>query len=277
MQTVRSIPPMRAIKYPPYARVGFVPTMGFLHEGHLSLIDEARKTCDVVVVSIFVNPAQFGPQEDLASYPRDLERDLALLEDHKVDYVFFPSSLTMYPDGYRTWVNVSGLSDLLCGASRPGHFKGVCTVVLKLINIVRPHYMYLGEKDFQQLTILKTMAEDLNLSVKIMGCPIIREADGLAKSSRNVYLKGEQRQQASCLYQALINSRQMVKAGERDAGRIIAAAETILISNGARPDYIEIVNSRDLSQTTKIDENSRMLIAAWVGTPRLIDNMPLKT
>jgi len=238
MQTVRSIPPMRAIKYPPYARVGFVPTMGFLHEGHLSLVDEARKTCDVVVVSIFVNPAQFGPQEDLASYPRDLERDLALLEDHKVDYVFFPSSLTMYPDGYRTWVNVSGLSDLLCGASRPGHF---------------------------------------NLSVKIMGCPIIREADGLAKSSRNVYLKGEQRQQASCLYQALINSRQMVKAGERDAGRIIAAAETILISNGARPDYIEIVNSRDLSQTTKIDENSRMLIAAWVGTPRLIDNMPLKT
>lgn len=276
MQVIRSIPQMLAVQYTPAAQVGFVPTMGYLHDGHLSLVDAARRDCDVVVVSIFVNPAQFGPSEDLQSYPRDMDRDLSLLQKHHVDYAFLPDAEDMYPEGYATWVEVSGLSDLLCGASRPNHFKGVCTVVLKLINIVHPHCMYMGEKDFQQYFILRKMAEDLNLNLRVLSCPIIREEDGLAKSSRNSYLDSQQRQQASCLYQALRNSRQMVKAGECDAAKIIAAAEAILISNNAKVDYIQIVNSTNLMPVDSIDENSRMLIAAWIGKPRLIDNMLLQ-
>ena len=189
MQILRSISEMQAVNYPAAAKVGFVPTMGYLHEGHLSLVDAAVKSCDLVVVSIFVNPAQFGPSEDLGSYPRDFERDLALLKKHKVDYVFSPTAEEMYPPAYKTWVKVEDLSGILCGKTRPEHFKGVSTVVLKLINIVRPQFMYMGNKDFQQLAVLQRMASDLNLSVKIVGCPTIREEDGLAKSSRNLYLE----------------------------------------------------------------------------------------
>ena len=276
MQIVRSIPQMRAVNYPTAAKVGFVPTMGYLHEGHLSLVDAAVKSCDVVVVSIFVNPAQFGPSEDLGSYPRDFERDLALLKKHKVDYVFFPTAEEMYPPAYKTWVKVDDLSGILCGKTRPEHFKGVSTVVLKLINIVRPQFMYMGNKDFQQLAVLQRMASDLNLSVKIVGCPTIREEDGLAKSSRNLYLEGPERQQATCLYKALKNSQKLMKAGERSADKIIAAAEKLLLDNHAKVDYIKIVDSRDLSEVRQVDERSHMLIAAWVGKPRLIDNMPLK-
>ncbi|MCB5253815.1 MAG: pantoate--beta-alanine ligase [Candidatus Cloacimonadaceae bacterium] len=276
MQIVRSIPQMQAVKYPEAAQVGFVPTMGYLHEGHLSLVDAAAKNCDLVVVSIFVNPAQFGPSEDLDSYPQDFERDLALLQKRKVDYVFFPTAEEVYPPGYKTWVEVEDISRILCGISRPEHFKGVSTIVLKLLNIARPHFMYMGQKDFQQLTLLRRMALDLNLSVSIVGCPIVREADGLAKSSRNIYLKGDQREQARCLYKALTHSQELVRVGERSAGKIIAAAEKILSDNQAKVDYVKIVDSRDLSETQEVDECSRMLIAAWVGKPRLIDNISLK-
>lgn len=276
MQIVRSIPPMRAVNYPVAARVGFVPTMGYLHEGHLSLVDAARKSCDVVVVSIFVNPAQFGPSEDLTSYPRDFQRDLALLEKRKVDYVFFPTAEEVYPPGYQTWVEVENISRILCGVSRPEHFRGVSTVVLKLLNIVRPHFMYMGEKDFQQLAVLQRMVLDLNLGVGIIGCPIVREEDGLARSSRNVYLQGPERQQASSLYRALTNSKRMVQGGEQAADKIIAAAERILLDSQAKVDYIKIVDARDLSEAPYVDNHSRMLIAAWVGKPRLIDNISLK-
>ncbi len=272
MDLIHSLAQMQARPYPASAKVGFVPTMGFLHEGHLSLVDQSCKACDITVVSIFVNPAQFGPSEDLDSYPRDLDRDLALLKERGVDAVFFPSPETMYPEGYRTWVEVEGLSDLLCGGSRPGHFRGVCTVVLKLINIVRPHGIYMGEKDFQQLAILKTMARDLNLPVDIIGCPIIREEDGLAKSSRNVYLDPAQRKSATCLYRALQTAQQMVSEGITESFRIIEAATQILISAKVEPDYIQIVDDCDLSQVQRVDERSRMLIAAFVGKTRLIDN-----
>ncbi|MCB5270659.1 MAG: pantoate--beta-alanine ligase [Candidatus Cloacimonetes bacterium] len=276
MQILRSISEMQAVNYPAAAKVGFVPTMGYLHDGHLSLVDAALKSCDVVVVSIFVNPAQFAPSEDLASYPRDLDRDLALLEKRKVDYVFFPTPNEMYPPGYKTWVQVADLSSILCGKTRPEHFKGVSTVVLKLLNIVRPQSMYMGEKDFQQLTVLQRMALDLNLGISIIGCPIIREEDGLAKSSRNLYLKDAERKQATCLYDALTNSQKLVEAGELAADKIIAAAEKLILDSQAKVDYIKIVDARDLSEVQDIDEHSRMLIAAWVGKPRLIDNMSLK-
>lgn len=176
--------------------IGFVPTMGYFHKGHLSLVAEANKNCDITVVSIFVNPSQFGPNEDFSSYPRDLQRDLELLNQYKVDYVFNPTPDQMYPAGYKTWINVEELSSILCGASRPGHFRGVATVITKLINIIKPSLMFMGEKDFQQIVVLQTMLKDLNFHTQIHPCPIIREADGLAMSSRNVYLNSEQRQQA---------------------------------------------------------------------------------
>ncbi|MCB5265633.1 MAG: pantoate--beta-alanine ligase [Candidatus Cloacimonetes bacterium] len=276
MQILCSIPEMQAVNYPAGSKVGFVPTMGYLHEGHLSLVDAAVKSSDLVVVSIFVNPAQFAPSEDLDSYPRDFDRDLALLEKRKVDYVFFPTADEMYPPGYKTWVEVEGISHILCGNTRPEHFKGVSTVVLKLLNIVRPQSMYMGEKDFQQLTVLQRMTQDLNLGVDIIGCPIIREEDGLAKSSRNLYLKGKEREQATCLYKALTNSQKLVAAGELAAEKIIAAAEQLILDSLVKVDYIKIVDGRDLSEVQDIDEHSRMLIAAWVGKPRLIDNMSLK-
>ncbi len=266
---------MLALRHPQEARIGFVPTMGFLHEGHLSLVAESTKNCDITIVSIFVNPAQFGPNEDLESYPRDLDRDLALLEQNGVDYVFFPDPDMMYPKPYHTWVEVSDLSGILCGASRPGHFRGVCTVVLKLVNIVKPHFMYMGEKDFQQLTILTIMHRDLNLSTRIIGCPIIRESDGLAKSSRNVYLNSADRKIAVCPSQALFKARSAVAAGFRDAAALIATAKADITASGAKVDYVEIVSATDLSKADIIDEQSRMLIAVYVGKTRLIDNLQL--
>ncbi|MFA5483715.1 MAG: pantoate--beta-alanine ligase, partial [Candidatus Cloacimonadaceae bacterium] len=275
MQVIKSLTQMLALRHPQEARIGFVPTMGFLHEGHLSLVAESTKNCDITIVSIFVNPAQFGPNEDLESYPRDLDRDLALLEQNGVDYVFFPDPDMMYPKPYHTWVEVSDLSGILCGASRPGHFRGVCTVVLKLVNIVKPHFMYMGEKDFQQLTILTIMHRDLNLSTRIIGCPIIRESDGLAKSSRNVYLNSADRKIAVCLSQALFKARSAVAAGFRDAAALIATAKADITASGAKVDYVEIVSATDLSKADIIDEQSRMLIAVYVGKTRLIDNLQL--
>lgn len=275
MLQINSLQEMQEITYPTGSRIGFVPTMGYLHEGHLSLVDASRKECKITVVSIFINPAQFGPNEDLASYPRDLERDLNLLRERGVDYVFFPSSGQMYPDGYHSWVEVEELSNILCGASRPGHFRGVCTVVLKLINLVRPHRMYMGEKDYQQLTILRTMAVDLNLPLRIVGCPIVREPDGLAKSSRNVYLDQSQRQIARSLSEALQMAQSQARSGILDSAELIRQATEHLQSRGARVDYVSIVDSRTLMPHAQIDEYSRMLLAAYVGKTRLIDNLQL--
>ncbi|MDD3577851.1 MAG: pantoate--beta-alanine ligase [Candidatus Cloacimonetes bacterium] len=275
MLQINSLQEMQEITYPTGSKIGFVPTMGYLHEGHLSLVDASRKECKITVVSIFINPAQFGPNEDLASYPRDLERDLNLLRERGVDYVFFPSSGQMYPDGYHSWVEVEALSNILCGASRPGHFRGVCTVVLKLINLVRPHRMYMGEKDYQQLTILRTMAVDLNLPLRIVGCPIVREPDGLAKSSRNVYLDQSQRQIARSLSEALQMAQSQARSGILDSAELIRQATEHLQSRGARVDYVSIVDSRTLMPHAQIDEYSRMLLAAYVGKTRLIDNLQL--
>ncbi|MCB5260867.1 MAG: pantoate--beta-alanine ligase [Candidatus Cloacimonetes bacterium] len=276
MKVIKSLTQMLALCHLQDAKVGFVPTMGYLHEGHLSLVDAAKKECNVTIVSIFVNPAQFGPQEDLANYPRDLERDLKLLEERGVDYVFFPDKTMMYPKGFRTWVEVSELSDLLCGVSRPGHFRGVCTVVLKLVNIIKPRFMYMGEKDFQQLSILRIMLKDLNLTTQIVACPIVREADGLAKSSRNIYLSAQERTIATSLYRALYQARDSVNQGILDAHALVENAITLLTQAGAKPDYVAIVDARDLSEVISIDSHSRMLIAAFVGKTRLIDNMMLK-
>lgn len=275
MKLINTLAEMQALKHPEGFKIGFVPTMGYLHEGHLSLVDASKKDCDLTIVSIFVNPAQFGENEDLDSYPRDMERDLALLKARGVDYVFFPDAQMMYPNGYRTWVEVEGLSDILCGASRKGHFRGVCTVVLKLVNIVKPHFMYMGDKDYQQQSILRIMLKDLNLETTIVGCPIVREQDGLAKSSRNVYLDPNNRQIALCLYRALIQAQQEVRSGILVAETLAEHAAALIESTGARVDYVKIIDSRDLSFPNEVNEHSRMVIAAYVGKTRLIDNMLL--
>jgi len=216
MQIVTSIEQMQAIAldYAKEKSVGFVPTMGFLHKGHLSLVEQSNKLCDHTVVSIYVNPSQFGANEDLGSYPRNMTRDLELLGQYKVDYVFCPTTEDMYPADYRTWINVEELGSVLCGASRPGHFKGVATIVLKLINIVHPNFMFMGEKDFQQIAVLRTMLKDLNLLTQIVPCPIVREPDGLAMSSRNSYLNPAERKQALCLSLAIQLARKLFAQGE---------------------------------------------------------------
>lgn len=275
MKLINTLAEMQALKHPEGFKIGFVPTMGYLHEGHLSLVDASKKDCDLSIVSIFVNPAQFGENEDLDSYPRDMERDLSLLKARGVDYVFFPDAQMIYPNGYRTWVEVEGLSDILCGASRKGHFRGVCTVVLKLVNIVKPHFMYMGDKDYQQQSILRIMLKDLNLDTTIVGCPIVREQDGLAKSSRNVYLDPNNRQIALCLYRALIQAQQEVRSGILVAETLAEHAAALIESTGARVDYVKIIDSRDLSFPNEVNEHSRMVIAAYVGKTRLIDNMLL--
>lgn len=276
MQVITSIDAMQSLRYPQGAQIGFVPTMGYLHEGHLSLVEASQEECSKTIVSIYVNPSQFGPNEDLTSYPRDTERDLALLESMGVNYVFMPTDAIMYPCGYKTWVEVLELSKILCGESRPEHFKGVCTIVLKLINLVRPNRMYMGEKDFQQLTILKKMLQDLNLPVEIIACPIVREQDGLAKSSRNVYLNSFQRQQALCLSLALSQAQDAVQSGEVDASIVIQKATDTLQNAGAMLDYIRVVDCETLTDQILITKHSRMLIAAYFGKTRLIDNALLK-
>lgn len=275
MQVIRSLSQMMQLAYPAGKSVGFIPTMGYLHRGHLSLVQTSKKECDITVASIFVNPAQFGPHEDLSSYPRDIDRDLKELEKLGVDYVFIPSAAMMYPEGFNTWVQVQGLSEILCGNSRPGHFKGVCTIVLKLINTVRPDKMFMGEKDYQQLMILRKMLFDLNLKTKIVACPIVREPDGLAMSSRNSYLSTSDRALALCLHNALVEAKEAVAQGKTDAHMLIALAKQTIRIAGANVDYVEILDERDLSEQEIIDEHSRMLIAAYVGKTRLIDNLCL--
>jgi len=255
--------------------VGFVPTMGYLHDGHLSLIDIAKNKADKVVVSIFVNPTQFGPREDLKRYPRNVGRDKRLLKEKGVDVVFLPNERMMYPEGYLTFVEVERLSNILCGAFRPGHFRGVTTIVLKLFNIVEPDIAVFGEKDYQQAVIIKKMVKDLNLPVKIITGKIIREKDGVAMSSRNTYLSSEERKRARVLYRSLILAKNMVKNGIKSADKIKEKMENLIRAEGGKIDYVEIVHPETLSPVDNVEKGVRALVAVWIGKTRLIDNMRL--
>ena len=258
--------------------VGFVPTMGYLHEGHTSLINIARKHADVVVVSIFVNPIQFGPSEDYDRYPRDIERDKEILEKMEVDVMFYPSVDDMYPKGFTTYVEVKGLSDKLCGRYRPGHFRGVTTVVAKLFNIVMPDVAVFGEKDAQQAIIIKRMVRDLNFPVKIIVGPTVREPDGLAMSSRNEYLTEEERKVAPAIYQSLLLAKSLVEQGERDTSKIIAAMQEFLSKyDRIKVEYIEIVDKEELNPIERLEKGEALIaIAAYLGKARLIDNISVK-
>ena len=252
--------------------IGFVPTMGYLHEGHMSLIDAAGEN-DKVVVSIFVNPMQFGPTEDLASYPRDLEHDAKLCEEHGVDHIFHPTPEEMYGDQFYSYVDMDVLTKELCGLSRPVHFRGVCTVVTKLFNIVTPDRAYFGQKDAQQLAVIKRMVKDLNMPLTITGCPIIREADGLAKSSRNTYLSIEEREAALVLSRSIFLGKEMVEKGERDCKKILAAMTAEIEKEPlAKIDYVKIVDLDTMQQVEKIDRGILAAIAVYIGKTRLIDN-----
>jgi len=253
--------------------LGFVPTMGALHEGHFSLVRAARQQCSPVVVSIFVNPKQFGPSEDFQKYPRTFEADRAALEKLGVDYLFAPPPEEMYPRGFRTAVLIEGLSDRLEGHSRPGHFRGVATVVLKLFEIVQPRIAYFGRKDAQQVRIIEQMAVDLDLDARVVACPIVRASDGLALSSRNVYLKGPDRQAATVLYRALEAVRREIAAGQRDAAQLMVALRKVLQTEpGVALDYAEIVDAETLEPVMTLRRTCYFLLAAFVGRTRLIDN-----
>lgn len=253
--------------------IGFVPTMGYLHEGHMSLIERAKKDNDRVVISIFVNPIQFGPNEDLASYPRDIERDFKICEAAGGDLIFNPSAEEMYFDDFATFVDVSNLTEGLCGKKRPGHFKGVCTVVSKLFNIVMPHRAYFGEKDAQQLAVIKRMVRDLNMNLEIVPCPIIREEDGLAKSSRNTYLSSEERKAALVLSRALNLAKESLSQGQRNGEKIkTLIIEEISKEPLARIDYIEVVDSLSLQRVSVVEKDILVAIAVFIGKTRLIDN-----
>lgn len=255
-------------------RVGFVPTMGALHQGHLSLVRTARAQADVVIASVFVNPMQFGPTEDFGKYPRDAEKDSAMLAAEKCDHLFLPSVEEMYPPGGTTWVNVEGLSEKLDGRSRPGHFRGVTTVVAKLFNIVQPDFAFFGQKDAAQAAIVNKMVRDLNFDVRIVVCPIVREADGLAMSSRNAYLNPEQRKQALVLYRALMRVQSLADRGESSSARLKVAGEQVMAEESAvKPDYFEIVNRDTLEPVADISSGALVAVAAYVGSTRLIDNI----
>ena len=253
--------------------VGLVPTMGYLHEGHKSLIDRACKENDKVVVSVFVNPTQFGPGEDLATYPRDIQRDAALCEDAGAALIFNPEPEEMYFDDFHTYVTMESLSDELCGKTRPIHFRGVCTVVSKLFHIVAPDRAYFGQKDAQQLAIIKRMVRDLNFNLEVIGCPIIREDDGLAKSSRNTYLSKEERKAAVILHKGLLRGEELVKAGEKSAATVKQAITEIIESEPlAKIDYVEIVNFDNIETIETIDGSILAAVAVYIGKTRLIDN-----
>jgi len=253
--------------------VGFVPTMGYLHDGHLSLIKTAKQHTDIVVVSIFVNPKQFSPDEDLASYPRDIKRDEEMARLAGADVLFNPSVEDMYPEGYATYVDVKGPADTLCGKMRPGHFRGVATVVIKLFGIVKPDIAYFGQKDAQQSIIIRKMVEDLNMDIYIKVLPTVREKDGLAMSSRNTYLSEKERMDALCLNQALEKCEEAVKSGERDAVKIIKMMEKIIKAKPtARIDYIEAVDMKTLRAVSTVSGGTLMALAVFIGKTRLIDN-----
>jgi pantoate--beta-alanine ligase len=276
METIHTIEWMKQIAHEARAQeriLGLVPTMGALHEGHFSLIRAAQRECAPLAVSLFVNPKQFGPAEDFSKYPRTLEQDRAALEALGVDFLFAPSPQDMYPAGFRTSVVVEGLSDRLEGRSRPGHFRGVTTVVLKLFEIVQPRFAYFGRKDAQQARLIRQMSADLNLDTGVVVCPIVREADGLALSSRNVYLKGEDRRAAAALSQSLATVRDEIAKGERDVSRLLAALRRVLaLDPRVALDYAEIVDNETLEPITSLRGTCYILLAAKMGDTRLIDN-----
>ena len=275
MRTVFTLADLRSARLPFSGTVGFVPTMGYLHEGHLALIRRARAECDHVIVSIFVNPTQFGANEDLSKYPRDLERDLRLIEPY-TDLVWTPSAEVMYPQGYQTWVEVEAVTRPLEGTMRPGHFKGVTTVVAKLFNGVQPHKAYFGQKDAQQVAVIWQMVRDLNFPVEIVVCPTSREADGLAMSSRNVYLDPAQRQAATVLFRSLSAAKAAYEQGERDGERLREKMKEILASEPlAQVQYVSCADYDTLEELTVIKGKALLSMAVFLGKTRLIDNFVL--
>jgi pantoate--beta-alanine ligase len=258
-------------------KIAFVPTMGYFHEGHLTLMREAKRLGDVLVVSIFVNPLQFGPSEDYDRYPRDLERDLKMAEEVGVDIVFHPQVEDIYPPNFQTYVEVSELQKYLCGKFRPNHFRGVATVVLKLFNIVKPHVAVFGLKDYQQYLIIKRMVEDLNLDVEVVGIPTVREEDNLAASSRNVYLNMEERKAARALYKALMEAKRLFEEGERNASKLLEASRKVIEREPlVNLQYLELCDPETLEPLSGNIERALLAIAAWVGKTRLIDNIILE-
>ena len=275
MRTVIDLADLRSTRLSFGGTVGLVPTMGYLHEGHLSLIRRAREECEHVVVTVFVNPTQFGPKEDLSRYPRDIDRDRKLIEPY-TDLLWTPTAEIMYPQGYQTWVEVEAMTRPLEGTMRPGHFRGVTTVVAKLFNAVQPHRAYFGQKDAQQAAVLRQMVRDLNFPLEIIVCPTAREPDGLAMSSRNVYLDPEQRKAATVLYRSLNAAREIYDAGERDAGKIRARMKEVLASEPlAEPQYVSCADYDTLEELDEITGKALLSMAVFFGKTRLIDNVVL--
>jgi len=276
MQVIKIIAEIRGLRQKLSGSVGFVPTMGYLHEGHLALVKQARVGNDTVVVSIFVNPTQFSPNEDLATYPRDLDRDLGLLEQEGTDIVFVPSDAEMYPQEFSTWVDVKKVTERLEGASRPGHFRGVATVVAKLLNIVQPTRAYFGQKDAQQVVVIKRMVADLDMNLEIVVVPTVRESDGLAMSSRNSYLNSEEHQAAIVLFRAISLARQLWQFGEKDGDKIRCEMKSVIRKEPlARIDYVSIADADTLEELAVIDRPALASLAVRIGRTRLIDNILL--
>jgi pantoate--beta-alanine ligase len=277
MQVVRTIAEVRVLRRKLRSTVGLVPTMGYLHEGHLALVRQARNENSVVIVSIYVNPAQFGPREDFGAYPRDLDRDLDLLRKEGTDIVFAPPDDQMYPGEFSSWVDVEKVTERLEGASRPRHFRGVATIVAKLFNIVQPTRAYFGQKDAQQVMVIKRMAADLNMDVEVVVVPTVRESDGLAMSSRNIYLSPKERQAATILFKALTLARQQRRTGEKDAEMIRQEMAALIGKEPlARVDYVSIADAETLEELNLLDRPAVASLAVRIGKTRLIDNMPLE-
>ncbi len=277
MKVIETIAGMRRLRQQLAEPVGFVPTMGYLHEGHLALVRQARAENQSVVVSIFVNPAQFGPQEDLNRYPRNTERDLALLQKEKVDIIFMPSVAEIYPVQFNSWVEVGKLTEQLEGASRPGHFRGCATIVAKLFNITQPTRAYFGQKDAQQATVIKKMVADLNMNLEIVTAPTVREPDGLAMSSRNIYLNPKEHQAALALYQALSLAQKLWTQGETDAQRLRQEMTTLIQKEPlAKIDYVSIADANTLDELARVKSPALVSLAVKIGSTRLIDNLVLQ-
>ncbi len=276
MKTITTLSDLRAARLSLTETVGLVPTMGYLHEGHLSLIRRARAECEHVIVTIFVNPTQFGPTEDLSKYPRDLERDLGLIEPLGVDLVWNPSAEVMYPSGYQTWVEVEAMTRPLEGAMRPGHFRGVTTVVAKLFNATQPHKAYFGQKDAQQAAVIRQMTQDLDFPIEIVVCPIVREADGLAMSSRNKYLSEAERKAATVLFRALSAAKDLYEGGERDAEKVRGKMKEVLAGEPlAQMQYVSCADYVSLEELREIKGKTLLSMAVFLGKTRLIDNFVL--
>ena len=276
MKTIIALDELRTARQMLEGPVGLVPTMGFLHAGHISLVRRTHQECASTVVSIFVNPTQFGPKEDLAAYPHDLERDLALLTPEGVDLVWAPTPEVMYPPGYQTWVTVDEVSQPLEGGMRPGHFRGVATVVAKLFNAIQPQKAFFGQKDAQQAAVIRRMALDLNFPLEVVVCPTLREPDGLAMSSRNVYLSAEERRAATILYRSLTTARNAFEQGERDASHLRAIMMGVLNSEpAARPQYVSCADLNTLQELEAIADQALLSTAVYIGKTRLIDNLIL--